>query len=54
MAGHRHRFPVLGVFAEARTDDDVGYALAPTAVAERIGIASGRTEPVATGECLRP
>jgi len=42
------------VFAEARTDDDVGYALAPTAVAERIGIASGRTERVATGECLRP
>jgi hypothetical protein len=42
------------VFAEARTDDDVGYALAPTAVAERIGIATGRTERVATGECLRP
>ncbi len=42
------------VFAEARTDDEVGYALAPRAVAERIGIAAGRTERVATGECLRP
>jgi S1-C subfamily serine protease len=42
------------VFAEARTDEDVGYALAPMAVAERIGIAAGRTERVATGECLRP
>jgi uncharacterized membrane protein required for colicin V production len=42
------------VFAEARTDDEVGYALAPGVVSERISPAVGRTEPVATGECLRP
>ena len=42
------------VFAEARTDDEVGYALAPRPVSERIAPAVGRTEPVATGECLRP
>ena len=42
------------VFAEARTDDEVGYALAPRAVSERIAPAVGRTERVATGECLRP
>ena len=42
------------VFAEARTDDEVGYALASRAVSERIAPAVGRTEPVATGECLRP
>ena len=40
------------VFAEARTDDEVGYALAPRAVAERIAPFIGRTDPVATGECL--
>jgi S1-C subfamily serine protease len=40
------------VFAEARTDEEVGYALAPTAVAERINPFIGSTEPVATGECL--
>ena len=40
------------VFAEARTDDEVGYALAPTAVAERINPFIGSTQPVATGECL--
>jgi uncharacterized membrane protein required for colicin V production len=42
------------VFAEARTDDEVGYVLASRAVSERIAPAVGRTEPVATGECLRP
>ena len=42
------------VFAEARTDDEVGYALASRAVSERVAPAVGRTEPVATGECLRP
>ena len=42
------------VFAEARTDDEVGYALASRAVSERVTPAVGRTEPVTTGECLRP
>jgi S1-C subfamily serine protease len=41
------------VFAEARTDDEVGYALAPTAVAIRIAPALGRTGAVGTGACLR-
>ena len=40
------------VFAEARTDDEVGYALAPTAVAERVNPFIGSTQPVDTGECL--
>jgi S1-C subfamily serine protease len=40
------------VFAEARTDEEVGYALAPTAVAERVSPFIGSSEPVATGECL--
>jgi S1-C subfamily serine protease/uncharacterized membrane protein required for colicin V production len=40
------------VFAEARTDEEVGYALSPTDVAERIGPSIGQTEPVATGDCL--
>ena len=40
------------VFAEARTDEEVGYALAPTAVAERVNPFIGSTEPVPTGECL--
>jgi S1-C subfamily serine protease len=42
------------VFAEARTDEEVGYALAARPVSDRIAPAVGRTEPVATGECLRP
>ncbi len=42
------------VFAEARTDDEVGYVLASRAVSERIAPAVGRTERVSTGECLRP
>jgi S1-C subfamily serine protease len=41
------------VFAESRTNDDVGYALSPTAVATRIAPAIGRTEAVSTGDCLR-
>ena len=40
------------VFAEARTDDEVGYALSPTEVAARIRPFIGQTEPVATGDCL--
>jgi S1-C subfamily serine protease len=41
------------VFAEARTDPDVGYALSPTSVAVRIAPALGQTGAVATGACLR-
>jgi S1-C subfamily serine protease len=41
------------VFAEARTQEDVGYALTPTAVAIRIAPALGRTGPVDTGDCLK-
>jgi S1-C subfamily serine protease len=41
------------VFAEARSDPDVGYALTPTSVATRITPALGRTDAVATGNCLR-
>lgn len=41
------------IFAEARTDDEVGYALAPTAVAARIAPARDRTAAVDTGACLR-
>ena len=41
------------IFAEARTDDDVGYALSPTAVAIRVTPALGRTGSVDTGACLR-
>jgi S1-C subfamily serine protease len=40
------------IFAEARTDPDVGYALSPTAVAIRIGPAMGRSDAVETGACL--
>ncbi len=40
------------VFAEARTDPDVGYALSPSAVATRVGPAVGRTASVATGACV--
>ncbi|MGP1674686.1 MAG: MarP family serine protease [Candidatus Limnocylindrales bacterium] len=40
------------VFAEARTDPDVGYALSPTAVSIRVAPAIGRTGPVDTGTCL--
>jgi hypothetical protein len=40
------------VFAEARTNPDVGYALSPTAVAARIGPWFGQTAEVATGVCV--
>ena len=40
------------VFAEARTDPEVGYALSPTEVSIRVAPAIGRTSPVATGACL--
>jgi S1-C subfamily serine protease len=40
------------VFAEARTDDEVGYALSPTDVAARVGPALDRTEAVDVGRCL--
>jgi S1-C subfamily serine protease len=41
------------VFAEARTDQNVGYALSPTSVAVRIAPGLGRTGAVDTGRCLR-
>jgi S1-C subfamily serine protease len=41
------------VFAESRTDDEVGYALTPTTVAVRVAPAVGRTGEVDTGDCLR-
>jgi S1-C subfamily serine protease len=40
------------VFAEARTNDEVGYALTPTAVATRVAPSVGRSGSVATGDCL--
>ena len=42
------------IFAEARSDDDVGYALSPTEVAERVVPFVGRNAAAATGSCLRP
>lgn len=41
------------IFAEARSNADVGYALSPTAIATRIDDALDRTDPVRTGDCLR-
>ncbi len=41
------------VFAEARTDDSVGYALTPTAVARAVEPSLGRTGAVDTGACIR-
>ncbi len=40
------------VFAEARTDAEVGYALTPTSVRKAIAPALGRTGLVATGACI--
>jgi S1-C subfamily serine protease len=40
------------VFAEARTDEDVGYALTPTSVRVAIAPAVGRTGAVSTGVCI--
>ena len=41
------------VFAEARTDESVGYALSPTRVATAIAPSIGRTGAVGTGACIR-
>ncbi len=41
------------VFAEARTDPSVGYALTPTSVATRIAPAIGRVTEVDTGPCIK-
>ena len=41
------------VFAESRTDDVVGYALTPTAVARAVEPALGRTSAAGTGPCIR-
>jgi S1-C subfamily serine protease len=40
------------VFAEARTNPDVGYALSPTVVAETIAPGFGRIAAVDTGVCV--
>ena len=40
------------VFAEARTDENVGYALTPTSVATAIQPFLGRTAEVDTGSCI--
>ncbi len=40
------------VFAEARTDDEVGYALTPTAVRDAITASIGSTRPIETGACI--
>lgn len=40
------------VFAEARTNPDVGYALTPTEISDRIHPALGRTASVSTGACV--
>ena len=41
------------VFAEAKSDPNVGYALSPVAVAARAMPAVGKTKAVATGACVR-
>jgi len=41
------------VFAESRTDPDVGYALAPADVSVAVAPALGRTSAVDTGRCER-
>jgi S1-C subfamily serine protease len=41
------------VFAEARTNDDVGYALTATSVATAVQPRVGRTGAVSTGACIR-
>ena len=40
------------VFAEARTDDEVGYALTPTSVRSAIAASIGLTAEVETGACI--
>lgn len=41
------------MFAESKTDPDVGYALTPTSVSVRIAPALGRTGAASVGECIR-
>ena len=41
------------VFAESRTEPDVGYALAPTPVVRRVDPAIGNRSVVSTGACIR-
>jgi len=41
------------VFAESRSDPEIGYALSPVAVAVRIAPGVGRTATVSTGSCIR-
>jgi S1-C subfamily serine protease len=41
------------VFAESRSDEDVGYALSPVAVATEVAPMIGRTSPADTGVCIR-
>ena len=41
------------VFAEAKTNEDVGYALSAREVAARITPGLGRTAAVDTGDCVR-
>lgn len=41
------------VFAESRANDEVGYALSPTAVATRIAPGLERTDAVDTRDCVR-
>jgi S1-C subfamily serine protease len=41
------------IFAEAKTDSSVGYALSPVSVASRIEPAIGRTGAVTTSSCVR-
>jgi hypothetical protein len=40
------------VFAESKTDPNVGYALSPTDVAVAVTPFIGRTAPVSSGPCL--
>jgi S1-C subfamily serine protease len=40
------------VFAESRSEEDVGYALSPTDVAARVEPAVGSTTRVGTGDCV--
>ena len=40
------------VFAESRTDPDVGYALSPVAISIRVSPAIGRTGAVDVGRCI--
>jgi S1-C subfamily serine protease len=41
------------VFGESRSEEDVGYALAPTQVARRVTPAIGNRSAVSTGPCIR-